>query len=93
MPNGEQRLLAVTVVPGARSAGIVGAFDGGIKVRLRSPPDRGKANAELCALVAETLGVRNGAVRIETGHTSRKKRLLVDGFTASEVLQRLIEHG
>lgn len=88
-----ERLLSVTVVPGARSAGVVGPFDGGVKIRLRSPADRGRANDELCKLIADSLGTPRSAVRIETGHTSRRKRISVDGFTPSQVTERLIEHG
>lgn len=91
--DGEERLLFVTVVPGARSAGVVGPFDGGVKIRLRSPADRGRANDELCTLIAESIGARRSAVHIETGQTSRRKRISVDGYTPLQVLERLIEHG
>ena len=44
-----------------------------ILVTIRSPPERGKANAELVKVLAHYFGVGPGRVRIISGATSRKK--------------------
>ena len=47
-----------------------------VAVRVTAPPDGGKANKAVCALLAKELGVPKSSVRIKRGDTSRHK--LVD---------------
>lgn len=65
--------------------------DGCIKVWLTAPPEGGKANAQLCTLLAEAVGVPKTNVRVSRGHTSRDKHVDVDGLSESEVLKRLTD--
>jgi uncharacterized protein (TIGR00251 family) len=75
--TGEVR-LKVKVAPKSGHSGIAGVMaDGTLKVRVHSPPERGKANAEVCALVAAELGVKPRDVVILSGETSRLKQLRV----------------
>jgi uncharacterized protein YggU (UPF0235/DUF167 family) len=48
-------------------------------VRVRAPPEDGKANAALCALIAENLGVAASKVRLLAGARSRIKQVGVTG--------------
>jgi hypothetical protein len=45
-----------------------------------------KANAALCAFLAEQLNIPRSAVRILSGERSRSKRVEVRGVTAAQVL-------
>ena len=75
--TGEVR-LKVKVVPKSGRSEIAGVMaDGALKVKVHSPPERGKANAEVCALVAEALGVKPRNVVILSGETSPLKQLRV----------------
>jgi uncharacterized protein (TIGR00251 family) len=75
--TGEVR-LNVKVVPKSGRSEIAGLMaDGTLKVKVHSPPEKGKANAELCALVAAELGVRPRDVVILSGETAPLKRVLV----------------
>ncbi len=48
----------VKVIPRANKSGIAGFLDDGtLKVKLCAVPEKGKANAELCAIVAEWFAV------------------------------------
>ena len=60
-----------------------------LKIRLAAPPVDGRANDELCAVLAKALGLRTRAVSVLSGHTSRSKSLLVT-LPADEVEQRLL---
>lgn len=51
---------------------------GTLKCFITSPPEDGKANKEVIALIADAVGVPKKAVEIMTGLTSRKKRLVID---------------
>jgi uncharacterized protein (TIGR00251 family) len=59
-----------------------------LKVRVCSPPVDGRANDELCALLAEALGLRAREVRVVGGHTSRSKQVAI-ALGESAVLVRL----
>ena len=77
------------VVPRAARDEVAGWLDGALKVRVTAPPADGRANAAVEALLAETLGVKRGAVRIVAGHGSNRKRAEIDGLDPDEVVRRL----
>lgn len=70
--------LPVRAQPGASRARVVGVWNGKLKIAVTAPPDKGRANDELCEFVAELLGVRRAAVRLASGERSRDKRLEID---------------
>ena len=71
--------LNVKVVPKSSRDEIAGLLeDGSLKVKITAAPEKGKANAVLCAFVAEQLGVARSAVRVTAGATSARKRLVVE---------------
>lgn len=84
--------LAVHVQPGAKRTEVVGEYDGCLRIRLAAPPVDGKANAALCAFVAKRLGLSLRAVEIVAGHTSRRKRLSLDG-APEDIEARLVAKG
>jgi uncharacterized protein (TIGR00251 family) len=84
--------LEVEVVPGSRESRFPCGFNawrGRIEAKVRAPPEDGKANAELCGLVAEALGVPGSAVSVSAGATSRRKTVGVRGLTAGAAVERL----
>lgn len=88
----EGATIEVEVVPGAREARFPAGFNawrGRIEAKVRAPPEEGQANAELCALAAEALGLPASAVRVASGHTSRRKSLAVSGLSPDRVRERL----
>jgi uncharacterized protein len=54
-----------------------------LKVRVSAPPVDGEANAALIKLIARTLKLPAGAVRIAAGDTARIKQLEIDGADAA----------
>lgn len=77
------------VVPGASRDAIAGWLGDALKVRVSAPPERGKANAAVEALLAEALGVAPPDVRIVAGQASARKQVEVAGLTAGEIRERL----
>ncbi len=70
-------LLAIHAQPGARRTEVAGLHGQALKVRVAAPPVEGRANDELIALVAETLGVPRKSVSVVKGGASRHKTVLV----------------
>jgi uncharacterized protein YggU (UPF0235/DUF167 family) len=67
----------------------VGAPAGVLRVRVAAPPVAGAANEALVRLLARTLDVPRGAVRVVHGEASRDKTVEVDGLDEAEVWRRL----
>ncbi len=75
--------LAVKVTPKSGKDQVIGVqeIDGAMEVCLRvtAPPDKGKANAAVCKLLAKSLGLPKSAIEIKRGDTSHHKLLEIDG--------------
>ncbi len=86
--------LAVRVVPKAQRSRIVGlveAAGGGtaLKVQVAAPPEDGKANDELLALLAKALDLPRRDLALAAGAASRRKLVAIAGEAAS--LRRRVE--
>ena len=77
--------FAVHLQPRASRDEIAGEFQGALKVRVTSPPIDGRANEDLCRLLAARLKVPRAAVRIAGGEHSRRKRLEISGVSAEQI--------
>lgn len=80
-------VIEVWVVPGASRDEVVGEHDGALKVRTAAPPEGGKANRRVARLVAAAVGAKSGTV--VSGHTGRRKRVLVRGVDVDTARRRL----
>jgi len=76
--------LVARVTPNAgatRIEGIETRDDGSavLRIRVSVPPDKGKANKAVVALLAEALGVSKSAISITAGETARQKTVHIAG--------------
>ncbi|KAF0094383.1 MAG: hypothetical protein E1N59_1914 [Puniceicoccaceae bacterium 5H] len=82
--------LSLRVVPNASRSKVVGWMDdGALKVKVQAPPEDGKANKQVCAVLAKALGVGKRDLAITVGEKSRTKTIEVTGITLEEVKERL----
>ena len=70
--------ITIRVKPGSARPGAGGEHDGGLVVRVNARAVDGKATEAALALVADSLGVRRGAVRLVSGASSRTKIIDID---------------
>ncbi len=81
--------ILVRLTPRAGRDSIDGVDDEGrLRVRVAAPPVDGAANEALIGLLATTLGVPCGRLAIESGATSRVKRVGIDGGDAGLIRGR-----
>ena len=82
-------VIAVKVVPRASKDEIVGWLDGRLKVRVQAPPQDGRANRAVEALLADALKLKRAAVVVAGGLGSAQKRVEIEGLTREEIVARL----
>ena len=81
--------IACRVQPRASKQGVRGMHGSAIKISLNTPPVDGKANAALCAFLAELLDLSKSSVTLHSGQTSRDKVVEICGINLPRVLQLL----
>ncbi len=82
-------LLPVKVVPNAPRTAVAGWLGEALKVRVQAPPVEGRANAALCAGLAERLELPGSAVSVARGTTASRKLVRIEGLDLAAVRQRL----
>ena len=85
----EGSTLKVRVAPGASREGIVGEHGDALKVAVREPPEKGRANEALERLLANALRVKPADVSVVRGHGARDKVVLFRGLPLAELRARL----
>jgi hypothetical protein len=81
--------LAVKAVPGSRMDQVAGPLGDRLKVKVAAPPEDGRANAAICALIAGALGVKPRDVTVVSGHAHAEKVLRLAGVTLEAARARL----
>jgi uncharacterized protein (TIGR00251 family) len=82
-------VLPILVSPGSSKSAVRGIHGNALKVAVRSPPEKGKANKEAEAVLAEFFGVGKGCVAVISGETSRNKQVLIRGIDQRSVEVKL----
>ncbi len=88
--NEKGTFLRVIARPNSKEKNFVAEISSeGIVVNLKSPAKEGKANSELLRRMAKLLRVSTGNIRLVTGHKSKEKTLLIDGFSLDDIKEKL----
>jgi uncharacterized protein len=85
--------VRVKAVPGASRNRIVGVLGDRLKVAVSAPPEGGKANKAICALLAEVFGLAARDVAVTAGAGQPQKTVELVGLNlcaATETLTRLL---
>ena len=80
-------LVRVKAVPGASRNRVQGTLGDHLKIQVAAPPEGGKANAAIQALLADLFGVACGSIRLESGAASPRKVFRIPGMTESVFLE------
>ena len=81
--------ISVKVVPKSSKNAVTGWVGEALKICVTAPPEKGKANAAVEAVLARALDVPNDCVRIITGHGAARKTVEIEGLDEAEVRRRL----
>jgi hypothetical protein len=91
--SGDDIVLTLHIQPGAKRTEVAGAHGEALKVRLNAPPVDGKANDCLIAYLADLLSLPKARVVLESGLSSRSKRVRAVGIAADRVVAKLARDG
>ena len=82
--------LLVHISPHAKDDVVIGEHGDAIKIKLRAPARKGKANAALMRFLAEQLQVPRHAIVLQCGQRSRDKFVRIEGLSDEDVRCRLL---
>ena len=87
-PHARGVTVAIKLTPKAKREVIGGTIPGEnetalLKVSVTAPPEDGKANKALIALLSKEWGLPKSTLSLLTGETSRQKAILIEGDTAA----------
>ena len=82
-------LVPIRVKPRAPAAKIAGERGGRLLVQVTAPPIDGKANDAVCRLLAKSLRIATGRIRVVSGEHARDKLIRIQGMHAPEVASAL----
>jgi uncharacterized protein len=71
--GGKSVRLRLRVSAGASRRRVLGIHGGALKLSVKAPPEKGRANKDVVSLVAETFGLVPSEVEILSGKTSPDK--------------------
>lgn len=71
--GGQGVRLRLRVSAGASRRRILGVHGGALKLSVKAPPEKGKANRDVLTLVAETFGLATSDVALVAGESSPDK--------------------
>ena len=78
LPDGSL-LLTLHVQPRAKKNQVASLYNDALKIRLTTPPRKGRANKAIIAFLAEELHLPKSAIAIKSGLQSRAKQVLISG--------------
>ena len=73
VPDGDGVRLRLRVSAGASRSRLIGPHGGALKLSVKAPPEKGKANREVLALVAEAFGLAAADAELVAGETAPNK--------------------
>ncbi len=77
------------MAPGSKRDAI-GPWMGDIlKLRVQAPPEKGRANEAVCALLAKALGCPARDVSVVAGATARDKTVAIEGYSEADLHRAL----
>ncbi len=74
---------------GAKRSAVMGERAGALRVAVTDPPEKGKANAAIQAVLAEVCACSAQQIALLAGQTSRQKRFLIEGVAPEDLHDRL----
>jgi len=81
--------LCVKVLPNASVNEIVGFEGDALKIRIKAPPEKDKANVELIRFLAKKLKISRSDITLLKGRKSKLKLLEIENISYEKLLEKI----
>jgi hypothetical protein len=81
--------IRLKVVPGGSKDEVLGPYGDRLRVKVSAPPEGGRANGAVIALLARSLGVPAKDLTLTAGRATALKTVHVRGLSPDDVSTRL----
>ncbi len=81
--------LPIKVIPSSSRDCIVGWLADTLKIKVKSPAEKGKANKAVIDVIEKSLLLQKGSVSIESGLSASKKIISITGYDDTDITVRL----
>jgi uncharacterized protein (TIGR00251 family) len=81
--------LSIKVIPSSSRDSVTGWLGDVLKLKVRAPADKGRANKAVEELLAKRLGLASSLITIVRGHTAEVKIVEISSLTHDELLRLL----
>ncbi len=79
--------MSLKAVPGSSRDEVVGWLGDSLKVKVKAPPEKSRANEAVVALLADRLGIDQTSIAVVSGHGSPAKVVAVEGMDDEAIRQ------
>ena len=83
--------LNIKVIPSSSKDCIAGWLEDTLKVKVKAPPEKGKANKAIIKVLEKTLDLAKGSINITSGATSSRKVIEITSDNDDVIIKKL-EH-
>ena len=90
--KGSDVCIHITVSPRASRDAVQGLHDHRLKIALKAPPVDGEANKALIRFLSKQLSIPRSRIRLDAGHTHRKKTIILQESQVNDALNLLNGH-
>jgi uncharacterized protein (TIGR00251 family) len=87
--HAEGTVLAIVVAPRSSKTGVDRVEANAVRIRVAAPPVDGAANTALLRYLAEVFDRPKSSVRLISGATGKRKRVLIEGRSPADVAARI----
>ena len=81
--------ISIKVVPGSSQNTIAGWLGESLKIKVKCPPESGKANKAVITLLASQLNIPKTTINIISGGKSSHKILEINTLTEKEIMDKI----
>ena len=81
--------LHIKVIPSSSKDCIAGWLEDTLKVKVKAPPEKGKANKAVIKVLEKSLELPKGSIDIASGETSSRKVILISGSNDDDISKKL----
>jgi hypothetical protein len=81
--------LKIKVIPSSSKDCIAGWLEDTLKVKVKAPPEKGKANKAIIKLLEKSLDLAKGSIIITGGTTSSRKIIEINCSDENAIIEKL----